>query len=155
MELIVAPKGSKFLVQDTKGRLLYNIKKKGFGQRYILLDVSDYHLYSLLQLDEGKKPMYRIILNDETFLTMTCKSMFLDPTIECEGKDMNFVLASKDRKEFTIIKNDSAVGMIKTLMMPTGDLKYEIEIENTAFDDYIPLFAIALEKTFGDMNKNK
>ena len=35
------------------------------------------------------------------------------------------------------------------------DGKSEIVIENVAFDDYIPLFAIAIDRAFGDMNKNK
>jgi hypothetical protein len=36
-----------------------------------------------------------------------------------------------------------------------NELHYDIEVDNTAFDDYIPLFAIAIDKTFGDMNKQK
>ena len=32
---------------------------------------------------------------------------------------------------------------------------YEINIENAYFDDYVPLFALAVEKAFGDINKNK
>ncbi len=155
MELLVTPKGSKFLVQDKKSRLLYTVKKKGFGGRYNLQDASDYNLYTLLQTEEGRKPGFSIILNDELFLKLTCKSLFLDPTIECEGKDMNFTLSSKERKEFKIIKNGAVVGTIKTVSMLSGDLQYEIEIENTAFDDYIPLFAVAIDKAFGEMNKNK
>ena len=35
----------------------------------------------------------------------------------------------------------------------TGDSHYDIEIENKFFDDYIPLFAVAIDKAFGEMNK--
>lgn len=155
MELKVLPKGSKFIVQDNKSRHLYTVKKKGFGAKFILLDASDYNLYTLAQTEEGRKPAFTIILNDDTFMTLTCKSLFLDPTIDAEGQGMKFSIASKDRKEFTIIKNDAAVGSIKTLQTMSGDLQYEIKIENIAFDDYIPLFAVAIDRTFGDMNKNK
>ena len=155
MELLVLPKGSKFIVQDKKSRLLYTVKKKGFGAKFNLLDASDYNLYTLVQTDEGRKPAFTIILNDESFLMLTCKSLFLDPTIDAEGQGMKFSLESKDRKEFAIIKNNAAVGNIKTIQTLSGDLQYEIQIENTAFDDYIPLFAVAIDRAFGDMNKNK
>lgn len=156
MEMLVIPKGnSKYIVQDKKSRLLYTVKKKGFGGRYNLQDASDYNLYTLLQLEEARKPAFTIVLNDEKFLSLTCKSLFLDPTIVAEGKDMNFSIESKDRKDFKIVKNGVAVGGIKTVQMMSGDLQYEIEIENVAFDDYIPLFAIALDKAFGDINRNK
>lgn len=155
MELKILPKGSKFIVQDNKSRLLYTVKKKGFGAKFNLLDASDYNLYTLAQTGDGRKPAFTIILNDETFMTMTCKSLFLDPTIDAEGQGMKFSIASKDRKDFTIIKNDAAVGAIRTLPTMSGDLQYEIEIDNSAFDDYIPLFAVAIDRAFGDMNKNK
>ncbi|MGN0579815.1 MAG: hypothetical protein ACI4JE_03000 [Ruminococcus sp.] len=155
MELVVLPKGGKFVVQDKKSRLLYTVKKKAFGSRFILLDASEYNLYTLLQTDDGKKPAFKIILNEQTFMSLTCKSLFLDPTIEGEGNGMRFSLASQDRRNFRIIKNDAEVGSIKTLTAVSGDLHYEIEIENTAFDDYIPLFAIVIERAFGDINKNK
>ncbi len=156
MELLVLPKGSsKYIVEDKKSRLLYSVKKKGFGGRYMLLDASNYHLYSLLQTGDERKPSFTVILNDATFMTMSCKSLFLDPTIEAEGQGMKFSIASKDRKEFTIYKNGTAVGSIKTLVTINGELHYEVQIENVAFDDYIPLFAVAIDRAFGDMNKNK
>ena len=31
MVLYIIPKGSKYNVQDEKGRIIYTIKKKGFG----------------------------------------------------------------------------------------------------------------------------
>lgn len=156
MELLVSQKNnSKYIVEDKKSRLLYSVKKKGFGSRFNLLDASDYVLYTLLQVDEGKKPTFTITLNDAAFLKLTIKSLFLDPTIEAEGQNMKFRIASKDRKDFTILKNDAAVGSIKTLLTVSGDLHYEINIDNAAFDDYIPLFAVAIDRAFGDMNKNK
>ncbi len=154
MELLVASKGSKYIVEDKKSRLLYTVKKKGFSPRYILLDASNYNLYTLLQTGDDRKPAFTVILNDDEFLKMECKSLFLDPTITAEGKDMNFVIASKDRKNFDIILNDITVGHIKTKTAVSGDLQYDLDIENTAFDDYIPLFAVAIDRAFGEMNKS-
>lgn len=155
MDIKVLPKGNKFIVQDNKDRLLYSIKKKGFGSKYNLLDASDYNLYTLVQGGNDRKPVFRIILNDDVFMLLTCKSLFLDPTIEGEGSGMKFSLESKDRKEFKIIKDGKESGTIKTVMKLNGELQYEITIDNVAFDDYIPLFAIAIDRAFGDMNKNK
>ncbi len=155
MELLVTPKGNKYNVEDKKQRLLYSVKKKGFGQRYNLLDASSYVLYTLLQTGEDRKPAFSIILNDSVFLKMECKSLFLDPTLTAEGRDLKFSIASKDRKEFDIILNGNNVGKIQTNQMLSGELQYEITIENNAFDDYIPLFAVAIDRAFGEMNKQK
>ena len=153
MELMVLPKGSSYVVQDKKDRMLYSIKKKGFGMRYTLLDASGYDLYSLLQTDESRKPIFKIILNDDTFMEMRCITLFLNPTMECEGSGMKFTLKSKDMINFDIIKNGNNVGSILLKSTITEDLSFDIIIENVDFDDYIPLFAVAIEKTFGDISK--
>jgi hypothetical protein len=66
---------------------------------------------------------------------------------------MNFEINSKNRKDFEIILDGKKVGNIQTLVAVTGDLQYHIDVENTAFDDYIPLFAVAIDRAFGEMNK--
>lgn len=153
MELLVIPKGNKYSVEDKNHRVIYNVKKKGFSQRYNLFDTSNYILYTLVQDGDDRKPTFNILLNDSVFLKMECKSLFLDPTITAEGKDMKFSLASKERRNFNIIFNDNKVGTIKSKQTMAGDAHYDIEIENKAFDDYIPLFAVAIDRVFGEMNK--
>lgn len=153
MELLVIPKGNKYSVEDKNHRVIYNVKKKGFSQRYNLFDTSNYILYTLVQDGDDRKPTFNILLNDSVFLKMECKSLFLDPTITAEGKDMKFSLASKERRNFNIIFNDNKVGTIQSKQTMTGDAHYDIEIENKAFDDYIPLFAVAIDRVFGEMNK--
>ena len=155
MELLVLPKGNAYTVEDKKQRTLYTIKKKGFGQKYNLLDASNYVLYTIVQGTDDRKPVFTIILNDTTFLKLECKSLFLDPTITAEGKTMKYALVSKDRRNFEIMLEGKHVGEIKTKVTMKNELHYDIEVENTAFDDYIPLFAVAIDKTFGDMNKQK
>ncbi len=156
MDLVVLTKGNKYIVEDKKSRLLYTVKKKGFGNsKFVLLDSSNYNLYTLLQTGEERKPSFSIVLNDVTFMTITCKSLFLDPTIICEGKDMKFTLASKDRREFTILSGDDKKGSISTRISVSGDLQYDITVEDKIFDDYIPLFAVIIDRAFGVMNKQK
>ena len=161
MELIISVKGNKYTVQDMgKSRILYTVKKKGFGAgRYVLLDTSNYNLYSLVQTGEDRKPSFIITHNDASIMQLSCKSMFLDPTISVEGKDLSkndikYSLTSKDHRDFEILREDSKVGSVKTKVTMSKDLQYELEIDNNIFDDYIPLFAVAIDLTFGEMNKN-
>ena len=175
MELIVSSKGHKYTVTDKKGRTLYSVKKKGFGAgRYVLLDASNYHLYSLVPVGEERKPAFNISHNDRGIIGLTCKSMFLDPTIIVKGKDtsgteVNYALASKDHRNFTILiprpekkdegedeehsEEDESVGSIKTILTASGDFQYEVEIESKIFDDFVPLFAVAIDLAFGDINR--
>lgn len=162
MELTVAIKGSKYIVQDKKlSRLLYTIKKKGFGAgKYLLMDASNYSLYSFVQTGDDRKPTFAILNNDVTLIKLACKSLFLDPTITVEGRDtggssVDISITSKDHRAFRIIKDGTEVGALKVLLTVSGDLQYEIVIDDKVFDDYIPLFAVAVDITFGDMNKSK
>ena len=154
MELQVVGNGSKYTVEDKKGKTIYTIKKKSFSSRYNLMDMSNYNLYPLVQTGDAKRPAFTIILNDNVFMTMEITSLFLDPTIKAKNKNMKFDIVSKDRKEFDIFLDGANVGHIQTLVGVTGELQYHINIENTAFDDYIPLFAVAIDKAFGEMNKS-
>lgn len=160
MELIISVKGNKYTVQDKgQARTLYTVKKKGFGAgRYVLLDASNYNLYSLVQTGEDRKPSFIITHNDISIMQLSCKSMFLDPTISVNGKDLSkmavkYNLASKDHRDFDILKDEEKVGSILTKITMAKDLQYELEINNKIFDDYIPLFAVAIDLTFGEMNK--
>jgi len=160
MELFLVPKGSKFIVEDKKERLLYTIKKKAFGGKFLLLDASGYELYSFMQTIQGKKPEFEIVLNDKLFMNAKCLSVFLDPSIEFEHqsekfKGIKYVLKSSDRKNFVLLRNNEEVGLVRVVTSADNELRYEMNIENAYFDDYVPLFALAVERAFGDMNKNK
>lgn len=162
MELTISAKGHKYTVTDKKqSRLLYTIKKKAFGgNRYLLLDASNYQLYTIVQTSDDRKPTFSITHNDVAIMNLECKSLFLDPTISVEGKDtsgamVNYAIASKDHRDFQLLKDGLNVGRLSVLITVSGDLQYEISIEDRFFDDYIPLFAIAVDATFGDMNKSK
>ena len=152
MELMVLIKGNnKYTVEDKKSRLLYSIKKRGFSNSKLnLLDASNYNLYTLMTTGEMS---YTIILNDDTFMLINCKSKFLDPTIKCEGKKLKYVLKSKNSRDFSIIMDDEEKGIIETDVSVSGELQYNITIQDKIFDDYIPLFAVVIDKIFGDANR--
>ena len=153
MEMQVAGKNGKYTVTDKDGKSIYNIKKKGFGAKFNLMDLNNYNLYTLVQSGSSKSPTFTIILNDNVFMILQCTSLYLDPSFKVRHKTMQFEINSKNRKDFEIILDGKKVGSIQTLTAVTGDLQYHINIENTAFDDYIPLFAVAIDRAFGEMNK--
>ncbi len=155
MELLLLIKGSKYTVEDKKSRLLYTIKKKGFGNtKFILLDASNYNLYTLMNTTSSdSKPSFTVILNDDTFMLINCKSRFLDPTITCEGKNLSYTITSQNRRDFTITFNGEEKGKIETNVSASGELQYDITIDDKIFDDYIPLFAVVADKIYGDANR--
>ena len=160
MELLISFKGGKYIVQDkAQGRQIYTIKKKGFGAgKYVLMDPSNYQLYSMTQFVTEQKPTFVISHNDNSILHLNCKSLFLDPTINVEGRDIQgtvikYDIASKDHRNFDLLKEGIKVGYIKTNITVNQELQYDLEIDNKMFDDYIPLFALAVDLTFGEINR--
>lgn len=161
MELIISPKGNKFQVTD-KGqeRLIYTIKKKGLGSgKYVLLDPSNYQLYAFMQVEEDHKPRFIISHNGSAMLHITCKSLFLDPTLTVEGRDLsgqqiNYSIASKDRRDFRLIKDGEEVGSLTTKVSMSNEAQYDLIINDKFFDDYIAFFAVAVEMTFGGKNRS-
>lgn len=160
MELMISYKNNKYIVQDkTHQRQIYTIKKKGFGAgRYVLIDPSNYLLYSLTQIMTERKPVFIVSHNDVSIMQLNCKSLFLDPTINVEGKDINgniikYDIASKDHRNFELLKDGVKIGYIKTNSTVNQELQYDLEIEDSMFDDYVPLFALAVDLTFGEINK--
>ncbi len=160
MELIISFKGNKYIVVDkSNGRQIYTIKKKSLGGiKYTLMDKSNYKLYSMAQYTMERKPTFVISHNDNSILQINCKSLFLDPTLTVSGRDIHGVtikyeVASKDRRNFDIVNNGEKIGYIKTNLTASQELQYDVEIENKFFDDYVPLFALAIDLTFGEINK--
>ncbi len=160
MELIVSFKANKYIVQDkAAGRQIYTIRKKGFGStKYVLMDPSNYQLYSMTFFTSERKPTFIISHNDNSILHINCKSLFLDPTLSVTGRDIhgtviNYEIASKDHRNFDLIKEGAKVGHIRTNTTVNQELQYDMEIDNKFFDDYIPLFVLAVDLTFGDLNR--
>ncbi|MDE6781050.1 MAG: hypothetical protein K2J40_06295 [Ruminococcus sp.] len=152
MELMILINGTnKYAVKDKKSRQIYTIKKKGFSNnKLVLLDASGYHLYTLMTNGEMS---YTVVLNDDTYLLISCKSKFLDPTIKCTGKGLNCNLKSSNSRDFSIMVNDEEKGIIETSVSGNGEIQYDLTIDDKLFDDYIPFFAVVIDKIFGDANR--
>lgn len=161
MELNISPKGNKYVVSDKgQSRHIYTIKKKGFGGgKFVLLDASDYQLYAFQQVEDGQKPRFIVSNNGNAMLHITCKSLFLDPTLMVEGRDLSgnkisYAITSKDHKNFEIMNGDENIGSLLVKVSMSNELQYDLAINDKFFDDYIAFFALAADLTFGEMNKN-
>ncbi len=150
VELIVTPKGAKFLVQDKKERVIYTIKKKGFGaNRNVILDASGYELYEIRGDFSSKHPEFSITLNGKEHASVLCKSLFLDPSMQAKTPEGEFWIKTKDRKLFTIYKDKEQVGKIELLQMIGGsEPQFALEMQDIYFDAYMPLFVIGVMQSF-------
>ncbi|MBO4878286.1 MAG: hypothetical protein J5501_09800 [Ruminococcus sp.] len=157
MELIIFIKNNKYIVQDKSQKTIYTVKKKSLGSSKLgLYDHNNYRLYSLVQTGEDRKPTFTITHNDSSFIHVSCKSLFLDPTLVFKkGKEATYELASKDRMNFTLMKDGNECGKLETNVSVSGELQYSFKIDYKVFDDYFVLFAVAVDKVFGGMNREK
>ena len=135
MDFTVVSNNMGYAVNDKSQKTLYTVRKKTFGKKWNLMDPNKYNLYTLAQLGDEKRPLFSIGLNDTHCLKIECKSLFLDPSFTCKGKTISYTLASKDRREFDIIIGENSVGHISTKVGVTGELQYDVNIENKFFDD--------------------
>lgn len=120
MVLYIIPKGSKYNVQDEKGRIIYTIKKKGFGGKMQLFDASGYEMYTMTSDFSQKHPSFDILLDGNPYIMVKCKSRFLDPSIVGQGNMGTYWLKSQDRMRFELTKDDVNIGSILSQPMPKG-----------------------------------
>lgn len=157
MQLIIVPKGAgKYVISDPKNRTIYTVgkAKKLFGNPITTLyDASGYSLYTMQRTASGKKPSFRIDFNDAPFMTVTCKSIYLDPSLIFEGQGMKFQIKSKDRLNFDIVRDGVSVGRMETTRQTNNEPIFNIAIDDKVFDDYVPFFAVCADKCFRELNK--
>ncbi len=157
MELTIIPKGAgKYDITDAKKRTIYTVSKK---RRLIgnpittLYDASGYALYAMVRTESGKKPAFQITLNDKPYMTVQCKSMFVDPTITFTGSSQSFELKGKNSNQLRLCLQKAEIGSLVTELQANNDPKYVLQIEDKYFDDCIPLFAVVADKCFSGKNK--
>lgn len=156
MELIIFIKNNKYIVQDKNQKTLYTVKKKSLSSGKLgLYDQNNYRLYSLVQTGEDRKPTFTITHNDASFIRVSCKSLFLDPTLTFKGKEATYELVSTDRMNYTLMKDEKELGKLETGVSVSGELQYKFQINDKVFDDYFVLFAVAVDKTFGGKNREQ
>ena len=148
MVLYIIPKGSKYNVQDEKGRIIYTIKKKGFGGKMQLFDASGYEMYTMTSDFSQKHPSFYILLDGNPYIMVKCKSRFLDPSIVGQGNMGTYWLKSQDRMRFELTKDDVNIGSILSQPMPKGDVQFEMTINDKEFDDALVLFAVCIDFSF-------
>ncbi|MBR1897976.1 MAG: hypothetical protein IJ825_03760 [Oscillospiraceae bacterium] len=157
MELTIIPKGSgKFEINDPKGRKIYSVtkKRKLMGNHITTLhDASNYALYTMVRTAAGKRPSFQIIFNDAVFLNVQCKSLYVDPSILFEGQGGKYELKGKTSKNLELRTQGQLIGGIVTEEQSNGMPKYQLTIEDKFYDDFIPLFAVAVDKCFSTANK--
>ncbi|MDE6036384.1 MAG: hypothetical protein K2G36_10830 [Ruminococcus sp.] len=180
---ITVNKNNNYSVEDKKARTLYTIKKKGFGNnnKLYLLNSSNYHLYTLIgsgvdslsykiltytykmENAESKKKekftekiaeKFSEKFSENSFMDINCKSKFVEPMIECKGNGISYRLISGNKRDFKIMVGEEEKGTIETNVSTSGKLQYELEIDDQFFDDYIPLFAVVIDKLYGEINSN-
>ena len=148
MVLYIIPKGSKYNVQDEKGRIIYTIKKKGFGGKMQLFDASGYEMYTMTSDFSQKHPSFDILLDGNPYIMVKCKSRFLDPSIVGQGNMGTYWLKSQDRMQFELTMDDVNIGSILSQPMPKGDVQFEMTINDKEFDDALVLFAVCIDFSF-------
>ena len=148
MVLYIIPKGRKYNVQDEKGRIIYTIKKKGFGGKMQLFDASGYEMYTMTSDFSQKHPSFDILLDGKPYIMVKCKSRFLDPSIVGQGNMGTYWLKSQDRMRFELTKDDVNIGSILSQPMPKGDVQFEMTINDKEFDDALVLFAVCIDFSF-------
>ena len=157
MKLIIIPTGSgKFTITDDKERKIYSVtkKRKLIGNPITTLyDASDYALYTMVRTAAGIKPAFQIIFNDAVFMTVQCKSLYVDPCITFIGQGGEFELKGMTADNLVLRTGGEEIGTLKTERQMNNDPKYLLTVDNMRFDDFMALFAVAADKCFNGKNK--
>ncbi len=142
INLTIFPQHNKFLVTDQNNRTLYTIKRKWRGG-YAILDQNHYELYVLSPGTQDRHPVYQIQLNGKKCGEYRCKSKFLEPSMLLELDSKTMQLRTDDGLSYTILVKKQPCGTITVVPLARGEYKFELQIEDAEFDDYIPLLPLA------------
>ncbi len=157
MELIIIPTGQgKYTITDAKDRKIYSVtkKKKFVGTPITTLhDASGYALYTLIRTESGVKPAFQIIFNDAVFLFARCRSLYVDPAIDLEGEGGSFTLTGREHAHLKIKIDKTEIGSIDTEKQTNNQPKYILHMDDKYYDDFVPLFAVVVDKCFNGTNK--
>ncbi|MBQ8928691.1 MAG: hypothetical protein IJ055_10530 [Oscillospiraceae bacterium] len=153
MELRIIPKGGgKYIINDPKERTIYTVTKakKLFGNPITTLhDASGYALYTMQRTASGKKPAFDIFFNDQTVIKVSCKSLYVDPSVLFESDKTKIELkGTDDYKDYKILSGRQQIGEMHTERQTNNEPMYQLVIDDPYFDDYIPLLAVAADKCF-------
>ena len=137
------------------------------GGKTQLINSGGYKLYNFTWDKKAKKPIFSVYRDERKVFYAECTSLFLDPGFILRGEKINIDVVSQDRQEFDIISNKENIGHIsvcenvvsaekenaKKDKKETVEIRYETEINETYFDDYVPLIGVFIDIAFGELNK--
>ena len=112
---------------------------------YVIRDANKYELYVLTDGTQERHPVYQILLNNEPKAVVRCRSKFLEPRMELEfgGKIIVFRAAEPNNQRYTILCKENEIGRLDVLPQPKGEYKFEMRVEETQFEDFLPLVPLA------------
>lgn len=152
MKLIVNQKGNKIFAykKDDNKNVVYTMAKKGIlsNSRIELYNKMGYHLYSLKSDLKGRRANFDIFLNEKIIMKASCTATFLNPAIAVKYLDMTYILRSTDRIKFIVIKDKEEIGKIHVFESLKGDLQFDMDINDTSFEDFMVFFTYMIYVSF-------
>lgn len=141
LELNIVPVRKQYQVEDKKQRTIYTIKRK-WG-KYAISDANGYELYVLADSKDNYEPEYSILLNNKRKGSVRCVSKFVHPRLELKADGLKLTLATEDHMHYTITNDRNEERGSFTVIPVSGGFRFELQIEQVDFDDYIPLVPLA------------
>jgi hypothetical protein len=128
----------------------YTITKKGIlsNSHMELYNKMGYQLYSLKSDLKGRRANFDIYLNEKIIMKASCTATFLNPAIAIKYLDVTYILRSTDKIKFIVIKDKEEIGKINVFESLKGDLQFELDIDDTSFEDYMVLFCYMIYMSF-------
>ncbi len=138
------PNMGKYQITDETNRTLYSIKRRLRGG-YVVRDANKYELYTLAAGSDEMHPVYQIEHNNKKFAEIRCVSKLFEPRMELEhDKQILVIKATSDSHlGYRILKEKKEVGKLEVFPMPRGELKFEFQIEQSVFDDFLLFIPLA------------
>ncbi len=141
LELNIVPVRKQYQVEDKKQRVIYTIKRK-WG-KYAISDANGYELYVLADPKDSYEPEFSILLNNKRKGSVRCVSKFVHPKLVLKADDIKLTLATEDHMHYTITNDDNEERGTLTVVPVSNGFRFELQIEQVDFDDYIPLVPLA------------
>lgn len=135
--------------------VIYTLVKKGLlsNTRVELYNKMGYQLYSLKYDLKGRRANFDVFLNQKIIIKASCTATFLNPAIAIKYLDVTYILRSVDRIKFIILKDKETIGKINVLETLKGDLQFDMDIDDSSFEDFMILFNYMLYMSFFNSKK--
>lgn len=152
MKLVLHQKNSKMFAykkDDTKN-VIYTMAKKGIlsNARIELYNRMGYHLYSMKCDLKGRRANFDVFLGEKIIMKASCTATFLNPSIAIKYLDVTYIIRSTDKIRFIVIKDKEEIGRINVVETLKGDLEFDMDVHDEAFEDFMLFFNYMLYTSF-------